>query len=136
MPIMEWDDSLDIGVEAMNDEHRQILNAMNRIFDVAETGRTGEEINQLVARLGAVCVRHFADEEAYMAAIGFPGLAIHRIMHQDLLKRFQTHATEIREAGGRADQGFFYFLRYWLRAHIKGIDCKYADHARTRPNAA
>lgn len=136
MPIMEWDSSLDIGVGAMNDEHKQILSAMNRIYDAAEAGRTGEEINRLVERLGDVCIRHFQDEEAYMASIGFPDLAVHRIMHQDLLKRFSAFAAEIKAAGGRADQGFFYFLRYWLKAHIKGIDCKYGRHAAAHSHAA
>jgi hemerythrin-like metal-binding protein len=136
MPIMEWDNSLDIGVGAMNDEHKQILDAMNRIYDAAQAGRTGEEINRLVGLLGDVCVRHFKDEEAYMEGIDFPGLAVHRIVHQDLLKRFATHAEAIREAGGRATDDFFYFLRYWLRAHIKGIDRKYGEHAGARRRAA
>jgi hemerythrin len=130
MPIMQWDASLDIGVSAMNDEHQQILDAMNRIYDATEAGRVGEEVNRLVERLGAVCVKHFKDEEAYMASIGFPGLANHKLIHGDLLDRYGRHAGEIRAAGGRADGQFFHFLRHWLTAHIKGIDRKYGDHAR------
>ena len=29
MPIMNWDASLDVGVESMNDDHKQILDLMN-----------------------------------------------------------------------------------------------------------
>jgi hemerythrin-like metal-binding protein len=136
MPIMEWDSSLDIGVDAMNDEHKDILEAMNRIHDAAQAGRTGDDINRLVARLGDVCVRHFHDEEAYMASIGFPDLKIHALVHKDLLDRFSGHAAEIKAAGGQVEQGFFHFLRYWLRAHIKGIDRKYGEHAAAASKAA
>jgi len=136
MPIMEWDSSLDVGVEAMNDEHRQILDAMNHIYDAGQAGGTGSEINRLVERLEAVCVRHFADEEAYMASIGYPGLRNHKFIHEELLERFAGHAAEIRAAGGLADQRFFHFLRHWLTAHIKGIDRKYSGLAASGTRAA
>lgn len=136
MPIMQWDSSLDVGVGAMNDEHKQILDAMNRIYDATEAGRSGDEINRLVERLGAVCVRHFTDEEAYMASIGYPGLRNHKLIHQDLLERYGRHSAEIRAAGGRADHRFFHFLRHWLQSHIKGIDTKYAAHGAAGPRAA
>jgi hemerythrin-like metal-binding protein len=131
MPIMEWNDTLDIGVNAMNHEHKQILDAMNRIYDAAQAGRAGDEINRLVEHLGSVCVRHFKDEEAYMASIGFPGLGNHKFIHEDLLNRYARHAEEIRKAGGNASGQFFHFLQHWLTAHIKGIDRKYGDHARS-----
>ncbi len=130
MPIMSWDPSLDLGVASMNDEHREILEVMNRIYDAQAQGRSGAAIDQLVARLGAVCTRHFADEEAYMAQIGYPGLSTHRQLHQQLLERVGRHALEIKMAGGKAPEAFFDFLRFWLTSHIKGIDGKYAAHAR------
>jgi hemerythrin len=136
MPIMEWNDTLDIGVDAMNNEHKQILDAMNRIYDAAQAGRAGEDINRLVAQLGSVCVRHFKDEEAFMASIAFPGLTNHKLIHEDLLDRFARHSEEIRIAGGRANGQFFHFLQHWLAAHIKGIDRKYGDHARGKAKAA
>jgi hemerythrin-like metal-binding protein len=136
MPIMTWDQSLDIDVSAMNDEHKQILDAMNRIHDATEAGRTGEEINRLVARLGAICVAHFKDEEAYMASIGYPGLTNHKFVHVRLLERYADHAAQIKAAGGCADHSFFHFLRHWLTSHIKGIDIKYGEHAANATRAA
>jgi len=34
MPIMTWDKARDIGVEAMNKVHRDILDAMSRTYGV------------------------------------------------------------------------------------------------------
>ena len=130
MPIMNWDQTLDIGVEAMNKEHREILDAMNRIFDAHAAGQHGPAINHLVARLGDVTTRHFADEEAYMAKVGYPGLGSHKLIHVKLLQDFGTHAAAIKAAGGQVNPDFFSFLRRWLVAHIKGIDIKYATHAK------
>lgn len=129
MSIMVWDQTLDIGVSSMNKEHRDILDAMNKIHDAHAAGRTGAEINALVAKLGDVCVSHFRDEEKFMEDAGFPGLATHKIIHQSLLADFTKHAGAIKAAGGKANDEFFSFLKRWLIAHIKGIDAKYAAHA-------
>jgi hemerythrin len=131
MPIMNWDQTLDIGVAAMNKEHRDILDAMNKIFDAHEAGQKGEVINQLVARLGDVCTRHFADEENFMAKTDYPGLHTHKLIHIQLLENFSEHAEVIKADGGMANDKFFGFLKRWLVAHIKGIDIKYATHANS-----
>jgi hemerythrin len=131
MPIMCWNESLDVGVPAMNAEHQDILNAMNAIYDAHKAGESGGAINAQVARLGEICVRHFADEEHFMTAIGFPDLAIHRVMHAKLLEEFRDHAADIEKAGGRANDAFFQFLKYWLSAHIRGVDVKYGRYANS-----
>ena len=133
MPIMIWDKSLDIGVEAMNEDHREILSAMNEIYDAHTAGRPGTAINRLVSRLGDVCVHHFADEEKYMLSINFPGLVNHKLIHEKLLTTYAKHAADIKAAGGKANDAFFHFLRHWLSSHIRGIDTKYAEHAHAVP---
>jgi hemerythrin-like metal-binding protein len=131
MPIMSWDASLDVGVEPMNHDHKEILAAMNAVYDASAQGQAGEAVNSLVAKLGQVCVRHFTDEERYMGSIGYPGLDRHKQHHAQLLTQFQDHAREIRQAGGRPTDEFFYFLKFWLTSHIRGIDTKYAAHAKS-----
>jgi hemerythrin-like metal-binding protein len=125
MPIMLWDQSLDVGVAPMNREHQDILDLMNRIYDARAQGREGAAVNQLVADLGGVCTRHFADEEAYMASIGYRELSSHKILHQKLLERFSAYAAEIKAAHGVPSDDFFNFLKFWLTSHIKGVDVKY-----------
>lgn len=129
MSIMNWDKSLDIGVDKMNHDHQDILTQMNRIFDAAQAGVTGPTINLLVTQLGDICSKHFAAEEAYMASIGFPGLENHKVLHKNLLTKFAAHQQAIRDAGGVANDPFFGFLKFWLSSHIKGVDVKYAAHA-------
>ena len=129
MPIMNWDNSLDIGVKAMNDEHHGLLDIMNQIYDAHAGGKRGATINALVAKLGDACTAHFAHEEAYMQRIGYPGFNKHKALHTNLLTRYGAFAAQIRAGGGLASDAFFQFLKFWLSSHIKGIDTKYAAHA-------
>jgi hemerythrin len=126
MSLMEWSSALDVGVEAMNSEHKQILDLMNRIASAAEAGQTGSAVTQLVDQLAAVTVAHFSDEEAYMASIGYEGLASHKLIHADLLTKYTAFAEQIHRDGGHLPENFLMFLKLWLTAHIKGIDMKYA----------
>lgn len=130
MPIMTWDDSLDIGVHEMNREHQDILDAMNAIYDACQAGKKGGVVNAMIASLGAVTTRHFRDEEAFMARIGYADLENHKRVHARLLKDFATHQAAAVAAGGQPSTAFFQFLRLWLSAHIKCIDLKYAEYSR------
>lgn len=129
MPLMNWDSSLDVGVDKMNDEHQQILSLMNRIYDAREAGQTGPDIITLLERLGQVTIDHFRDEEAYMEKIGYPGITSHKLIHKDLLDKFTAFASEIKANGGEVPEKFLTFLKLWLSAHIRGIDMKYGPKA-------
>lgn len=131
MPIMTWSADLDIGVDAMNREHQDILHAMNTIYDSVEAGQPGSIVMGQIERLKWVTERHFKDEEAYMQAIQYPDFENHKRMHTRLLTDFQGHVETARAAGGIPQRAFFDFLRLWLSAHIKNIDRKYANHAHT-----
>ena len=124
MTVMVWDDSLDVGVEAMNSEHKGLLDLMNALHDAASSGVDASRTIQLLDRLERATVDHFAHEERHMERIGFPEIERHKLIHADLLSKFAGHAALIRETREVPDT-FFDFLRYWLSAHIKGIDVKY-----------
>lgn len=129
MPIMEWNSDLDVGVEAMNDEHKHILDLMNRIHDASAAGQTGAPVIRLVDELAQVTIDHFRDEEAYMEKTGYDGLKTHALIHKDLLEKYTGYAADIRAANGVLPEKFLLFLKLWLTAHIKGIDMKYGPKA-------
>lgn len=132
MPIMEWSSDLDVGVERMNDEHKDILDLMNRISDAAENGQSGPPVIALVDQLAQVTIDHFRDEEAFMASINYEGLTTHKLIHQDLLKKYGEFADLIRADNGQLPHKFLMFLKLWLTAHIKGIDMKYSPKTPLR----
>ena len=136
MPLMEWSPDLDIRVESMNREHRDILAAMNAVYDGAQAGMSGPAMMARIGKLGDVTIRHFADEERFMAECRYPDIDTHKAIHAKLLRDFTAHVAAIEKAGGVPTKEFFQFLHLWLSAHIKRIDRKYGDHAATGAKAA
>jgi len=128
MPLLDWTQALDLGVPAMDAEHKELIAAMNRVHELDGRGADQATIGAAIDRLVALTRRHFADEEKHMEAIGFPDRKRHALIHKDMLERVGRHCAEFAQGNGRVDPKFFEFLVFWLGAHIKGIDRRYADH--------
>jgi hemerythrin len=127
--FFEWDAKFDLGVGAMDSEHRMIVDAMNQLHRLHEGHAPAAEQMKVMTRLVDVTKRHFADEEAYMEKLGFPDLRKHRNIHVLLLERLGQYEAAMR-AKGAASQDLFDFLKMWLKAHICGIDTKYAAYGK------
>jgi hemerythrin len=130
MTIMQWQPRFELHVEPMDREHQQLIRLMNELHDACLSGQRSAQVLTLSA-LGDFTVKHFRDEEAYMASIHYEGLATHKRHHANLLKKFEDYAVRFK-AGEELGNEFFHFLRFWLGSHICGVDTKYAEHGRSQ----
>lgn len=123
---LQWDQSLVIGVDAMDREHKGLVDAMTEIeaLNAKKAGKAA--ISRAIAKLASLTVAHFQDEERYLESIRYADLAVHKSVHKDLLAQFQRHQQAFEAGDGAVADDFNNFLVCWLRAHIKGIDKKYA----------
>ena len=129
--FFSWNSGYDLGVKAMNNEHRTLIDLMNQLYEAHGSGSDFEELKTIFLKLEAYTLTHFSDEEKFMAEINFPDLEVHKLIHADLLKKLEKHKQEFltkKELG----PSLFDFLKMWLSAHIRGIDMKYADFDRSR----
>ncbi len=131
MSIMEWNEELDIGVSSMNNQHKKILDLMNKLHDLSASGAGKQELGVAINELADYTVQHFKEEEAYMESIDFPKLTLHKGIHTDLLNKLGKHKEAFEAGDGEIGEEFFDFLKLWLTAHIKGIDKKYGEHANS-----
>ena len=127
MVLMEWNAGLVLGVASMDKEHQDLVAAMNRVHDLATQKADKRTVDVALLHLVQLTKKHFADEEQHMERIGFEGRRIHARIHEDLLEKVGTHYAAFQAGDGTVPQAFFDFLVHWLRAHILGIDRKYAQ---------
>lgn len=126
MPFIEWNDSLDVKVKAMNDEHKELIRLMNDLYDKVEAKANKEILTKSLVALKEYTIKHFEDEEKYMESIDFAELKTHKNIHKALLDKLAGFEEKFLTTGG-IGQDFFDFLSFWLRSHIKGIDTKYSN---------
>ena len=82
-----WLEEHNIGVEIIDKEHRRLFKIINKLF----TSEDEEKKNRWTCQEGikyfkSHAMKHFADEEDYMASIGYEGLERHRRIHEDFRK--------------------------------------------------
>lgn len=130
MKLMEWSDALDIGVRDMNNEHKGLLDYMNKLFEMQNANAKPAEMKMILDKLKRATIDHFQHEEAYMEKIGWSSCATHKLIHKNLLDSLGAHYAKF-ETEGKLTEEFFRFLKFWLGAHIQGIDKKYGDFANS-----
>ena len=132
MSYFVWDKSLDVSVQAMNEQHQVLIGMMNALYDKNQAGTAKAELISDAEALYTYVVKHFSDEEGYMTSIGFPGLAAHQKLHANLLGDLRGFIDAFASGADACFSAqFATFLNFWLATHIRGIDTKYGDYARS-----
>lgn len=116
-----------VGIAQVDQEHQQLFAIVARIQAALEQDSdTAQALaRQAVAELLDYTRTHFASEEALMAAAGYPELATHQDLHQDLL--YQVSDMEMRVEMGEpsASLDLSRFLANWLINHIQAADRRF-----------
>lgn len=136
--LFKWDpNKYSVQVPAMDSEHQEIIRLMNVLFEKSDEKKPKAEILQAMNNLAKYTIKHFQDEERYFMTIpNYPGAAVHKRIHQDLLKRVTDFITKYQnQQSEEVDPAFFSFLKVWLSAHIAGIDKKYGEAAKDQQAA-
>lgn len=126
--FFNWQDKYDLKIDDMNNEHKILIKKMNKLH--ADCEANAPSIASSFKDMIDYTVKHFADEEQYMASVNYPGLGSHKLNHKNLLDRVTEYFDEYKSTGKISDK-LFPFLKVWLSSHICGIDMKYSDHVQS-----
>jgi methyl-accepting chemotaxis protein len=131
-----WSDKLTLGVKAMDDEHKILIEKINALITTLEQQyikKDLELINQSFLDLAVFTTKHFQNEESYMRSIQYPQLSSHKKIHENLLSQVTNYGVQIKN-GTLDDSKIISFLRNWLLSHIMGVDMQYAEHNTKKNN--
>jgi len=124
MAELTWGDRYAVGVEAIDDEHKELFDAVRELESAMARFAQPAEMGELLKKLSASTARHFADEEAMMREAKYPGLALHMANHQRLMEKVQAFAARHSQSGVTVNQHALNFLRDWLLHHIENDDVR------------
>lgn len=129
MSFYEWSSALDIHVHDMNDEHKVLIDLMNRLHAQNHEHQPKIALQKTFGDLISWTKKHFEHEEIYMQSIEYPGFSSHKMIHEKLLAQLDQHYQNFCRSDGSLSPELFAFLKMWLNAHIRGIDIKYGEHS-------
>lgn len=117
-----WRPAFESGDERIDHGHRQLFADANELLEAILSEQTNERVGAIVGRLITDVLEHFRDEEAVVAAAGFPGIAEHKALHAELANKAMQLVEDYRV--GRQGVGeVFQFLAYdVVTKHMLGAD--------------
>jgi len=125
MPFIVWDDLYNIGVPAIDSQHKQIISIANRMLEALMQQKATREVPFILKEMGTYADSHFMIEEENMEKAGFPGLEDHKGQHKEFReKNFEfQHKLEANDPSLTAELTIF--LTTWVTEHFSMIDHQY-----------
>ncbi len=126
--MYQFTDECLTGIEQIDEEHRRLFDLINRTEALLRDEMLLDKYNQLrgvLRELGDYAVMHFANEEAYMAAINDPELEVQKKEHmyfREKMYRMDFCNVEELEDQHEALDNLLRFLVRWLYSHILSSD--------------
>ena len=129
MTEIKWDDSLSVGVDLIDDQHKMLI---QRIKDLSESVNSSRGAGQIGKTLGFMIDYtefHFGTEEKHMTELGYPDFNPHKQQHEEFKTTLKEMVLEFEEDGATAQLGEWVnnYLINWLVKHIKSIDTKLSE---------
>jgi hemerythrin len=128
----EWTPELAVGVEAIDEQHRELFRRTEVFLQAAQASAEGRELLRLLGYLGEYVVTHFEAEEALMAELAYPSAAAHTAEHA----RFTREFVRMRDGFARAGPDAELVARVrrevcdWVIRHVTEADRQLAAFVR------
>ena len=123
MALLQWKDQYSVGIEAVDHEHKELIELINRLHD--ELTASGEQlaIEAFFGDLFKGISAHFALEERFLREHHYDQLAQHKADHErlldeirDIMDDFEEHEVASAELGTQLD--------VWFSRHFETHDAR------------
>lgn len=124
--VIEWNESYSVGVEELDEQHKQLFRMLNDMFRAPEIEGGSHTAANMLSDMREYASLHFAIEEKYMSECEYPKLAEHARIHQRFCRKAEEFSSELAAGREGVPMDILRFLFDWLAAHIMGDDKEYA----------
>ena len=128
MQFFYWNKSFEVGIPAIDFQHRSLVDLINTLAAVFVEGGRLPDVQALGGRLLEYATIHFHDEEQLMATCPLTKeeKAFHRKAHNSFVVKAQEILLRPDLLQEDVSQQVLEFLTTWLISHILGSDMKIA----------
>jgi hemerythrin len=131
--------SLKIGVEEIDAQHREFFRNLAELREALEAGAGGRDRMMKTLRyLEGYIDLHFHTEEQYMRRSNYPGILVHGREHGEFTAMFAELKKKVLDLDARGELTAFVAvdvkrtLENWMTNHIAGTDKKFGEFLAAR----
>jgi hemerythrin-like metal-binding protein len=124
MALLQWKDQYSVGIAAVDHEHKELIDLINRLHEELSSERTASSVEAFFGDLFKGISAHFALEERFMREQKYNQLAQHKADHERLLDEIRDMMDEFvgDEEIGSGDLSAR--LDAWFSRHFETHDAR------------
>jgi hemerythrin len=136
MALIEWNDSLKLGIAVVDRQHERLVGIINRLHEATTEGRGTDVIGEIMDELIIYIATHFSMEEKYFAEFDYPDAEEHKREHDALIEKVSAFANDFEKAlhssRSALAKELLQFLQIWWRYHMMETDSKFVTLFKER----
>ncbi|MDE6914887.1 MAG: hemerythrin family protein [Lachnospiraceae bacterium] len=99
MSRYEFTKKLETGNAVIDGEHRELIEAVNKLLDACSSGKGRAYMDETIKFLNNYVDKHFTHEEQIQRQSGYPNHTAHRAFHEQYKKTLKEITSQISAAG-------------------------------------
>jgi len=122
MPFLEWNDTYNIGVKEIDNQHRGLFDLIDKLFNSRLYEPDGKYFFLTLNKFVEYAQLHFATEERYMQEAQYSKFAEHQREHELFIEQASKLVQDVEKKESDIEIKTLEFLKDWYLAHILGTD--------------
>ncbi len=120
-----WDESFSVGVEVLDQQHKQVVEIINRLIDEPAEGFGPDEVARVLDDLTKFVHYHFQTEERLLAERGYEDLQTQQAEHREFRNELAGLCMGSMKDHTVIPINALLYLKEWWVDHILVKDMKY-----------
>jgi len=128
MTLLEWREDFSVGVPAVDHEHRELIDLINRLHDQLVRPVSESSIDEFLGEIYARIAAHLALEERIMHARHYDRYREHKEDHERLLDDLRDIMDRHEDSYDYDDTELAGTLEHWFGDHFRTHDARLHQH--------
>lgn len=124
MSLLQWKNEYSVGIESMDDEHREMITLINSTYDKLGSDADPDQIDDCLAEIFNTISMHFALEERIMRNAAYAEFEAHKNDHEELLDRLRDLMDDFYADPATGAKQLEQSLSDWFGGHFSTFDAR------------
>lgn len=132
MTLVEWDNTLVLGIQQIDEHHQKLIEILNRCYQAVMLHDHRHELEEVVAELLDYTEYHFRTEELLMEELEYAAAPSHAAAHRRFVHSIHNFKDRFDAGESFVAIDVLVFLKDWLVGHIENTDRALANFINDR----
>ena len=127
MPDFGWDEKYSVGIQSIDEQHKEIFRLMDQLFQALKSGKAAQSVLRIIAALKHYAITHFEKEEYLFRQFKFEDSASHIREHEQFIEKITALKADAKSGRLASSFELLHFLKIWINHHIMVVDKGYSE---------